>query len=171
MTKLSILTPSKSSEKTPVATHTNVKKTVSPHGYTEDEVIALKAQNMALKDALIAVKKAAEAQENKCKELVWYAKYRTRFPTKTASKRIENERREDVSKLKGIDGDFHHGFNSAMLAASRLFKEYASVPNLDDNFSDDEVDNLMSSHAERINQSVESFPNFYISPQQVEAEE
>jgi hypothetical protein len=34
---------------------------------------------------------------------------------------------KEISKLFTPDGDYHHGFHTGVLAASRLFKEQADI--------------------------------------------
>ena len=62
-----------------------------------------------------------------------YGNYLGRYPNHEASKRIENaeEHKDAISDLRGQDADYHHGFNSGLLAASRLFKEHADISHLD----------------------------------------
>lgn len=50
-----------------------------------------------------------------------------RFPNHEACSRIDSEHAGEIEKLRGEDGDFHHGFNSGLLAATRLFKEKADI--------------------------------------------
>lgn len=44
-----------------------------------------------------------------------------------ACDRIDNEYQEEIEKLRSNDGDFHHGFNSGVLAAVRMFKKKADI--------------------------------------------
>jgi hypothetical protein len=50
-----------------------------------------------------------------------------RYPNHEASKRIDGEYKDDIEKLRGNDGDFHHGFHTGLLAASRMFKENSDI--------------------------------------------
>ena len=56
-----------------------------------------------------------------------------RYPNHEASKRIETaeEHQKALSDLRGPDCDFHHGFNSGLLAASRMFKDHADISHLE----------------------------------------
>ena len=55
-----------------------------------------------------------------------------RYPNHEASQRIDEEYKEEIEKLRGDDGDFHHGFNSGVLAAVRMFKEKADILHVND---------------------------------------
>ena len=50
-----------------------------------------------------------------------------RFPTHPASKWLDHSKdhKDEIDKLHSMDGDFHHGFNSGVLAAARMFKDHA----------------------------------------------
>lgn len=52
-----------------------------------------------------------------------------RYPAHEVSKWLDHseEHSTDIDNLHGADGDFHHGFNSGVLAASRMFKDHADV--------------------------------------------
>ncbi len=52
-----------------------------------------------------------------------------RYPSHQVSKWLDSskEHSRDIDNLHSVDGDFHHGFNSGVLAASRLFKDHADV--------------------------------------------
>ncbi len=52
-----------------------------------------------------------------------------RYPAHEVSKWLDRseEHSTDIDNLHGTDGDFHHGFNSGVLAASRMFKDHADV--------------------------------------------
>jgi hypothetical protein len=148
---------SPSSAKTP-AVQLKRQVTVSPtHKSIEDEVIYLRSQNKLLSNALKAVKNAASEKLCKSYELVWYARNRSkcisydycislssftnrscfastaRYPSHQVSKWLDSskEHSRDIDNLHSADGDFHHGFNSGVLAASRLFKDHADVSHVD----------------------------------------
>lgn len=52
-----------------------------------------------------------------------------RYPSHQVSKWLDSskEHSRDIDNLHSVDGDFHHGFNSGVLAASRMFKDHADV--------------------------------------------
>lgn len=52
-----------------------------------------------------------------------------RYPNHEASKRLESsdEHREELEKLRSAEGDYHHGFHSGVLAASKMFQEHADI--------------------------------------------
>jgi hypothetical protein len=56
-----------------------------------------------------------------------------RYPSHKASKWLDSskEHSRDIDNLHSTDGDFHHGFNSGVLAASRMFKDHADVSHVD----------------------------------------
>jgi len=118
----------------------------------EDEVIYLRSQNKLLKNALNAVKDTASEKLFKSYKLVWYARnhsewwrwgqycimsvlmfinswtnhslHTARYPLHQVSKWLDSskEHSHDIDNLHSTDGDFHHGFNSDVLAASCMFK-------------------------------------------------
>eukprot|EP00804_Cyclotella_cryptica_P014172 CCRYP_005599-RA/>CCRYP_005599-RA protein AED:0.32 eAED:0.32 QI:71/1/1/1/1/1/3/427/169 len=156
----SIHTPSttKSASKTPAV---DLKRQVSmspTHKRLEDEVLFLRSQNKLLKSALGAVKDTATEKLSKSYELVWYARYRTRFPTHAASKWLDHskEHKSDIEKLHSIDGDFHHGFNSGVLAASRMFRDHADL-------DVGSVQDATPVHTEKIEESKKSFPDLSVN--------
>ena len=57
-----------------------------------------------------------------------------RYPNHEASKRIEQteEYKPEIQKLRGDDGDYFHGFNSGVLAATRMFNEKADILHVND---------------------------------------
>ena len=107
------------------------KATVSPSA-TKDDVQALRVRNQILTESLAAIKETASKELKKSFDLVWFAKYRYRYPNHEASQRIDEEYKEEIEKLRGDDGDFHHGFNSGVLAAVRMFKEKADILHVND---------------------------------------
>lgn len=134
-----------------------VSPTSSPQSMSE-EVLVLRARNKLLTQALAAIHSSSEKELKKRYDLVWFAKYRCksslqfasnddipvprklttpfaftdRHPNHEASERIDKEYQEDIEKLRGEDGDFHHGFNSGVLAAARMAKSIAEVAKADD---------------------------------------
>ncbi|KAL7462923.1 hypothetical protein ACHAXS_003292 [Conticribra weissflogii] len=132
--------------------------TISPTRKSlEDEVIYLRSQNKALKSAIKAVKKTASENLSKSYELVWYAKNRTRYPAHKVSNWLDksDEHSDDIKALKGSNGDYHHGFNSGLLAASRMFKEHVDIG---ENGPDSEDPWTLAS---KINQKVEASKNSF----------
>jgi len=79
------------------------------------------------------VKKAVQLMIENCNDkyfdLVWYARCDQQkrleeecYEALKACQRIENQYPEEIKRLKDFDGgDWEHGFNSGMLAASRLY--------------------------------------------------
>ena len=106
-------------------------------------------------------------------ELVWFARNRSRYPTHPDSKCIENSKfhREELAKLRTNDCDFHHGFNSGVLATSRLFKQISDVSHA---FNEDvqmeaNEDNLVLQHTEKVKKMKRNFPDLSVDsfPSQV----
>ncbi|KAL9184421.1 hypothetical protein ACHAXT_002507 [Thalassiosira profunda] len=156
-------TSAKSPAKTPAVALKRQVTAISPtHKSLEDELIYLRSQNKLLKTALDSVKDTATEKLSKSYELVWYARNRTRYPSHEASKWLDHskEHSHDIEDLHSGDADYFHGFNSGVLAASRMFKEHAEVSSVD---SDEDV--ISSSHAsatkhqQKVEKSKQSFPN------------
>ncbi|CAB9527685.1 expressed unknown protein [Seminavis robusta] len=138
----------------------------------EDEVIALRARNKVLLEALKGVNESATALKKKHFDLVWFARNRYRYPNHGASKRIQEseEHREDLDLLKSDDGDYHHGFQAGVLAASRMFQEQSDILHVNDQ---DEEEKLMANsikHREKVEESKTKFERRRSLPQ-VEAGE
>ena len=55
-------------------------------------------------------------------DIVWYAMNRCRLPNHDASRRIEcsPEYGRRIEELRSLDCDFHHGFNSGILATGKF---------------------------------------------------
>jgi hypothetical protein len=159
--KVSIVT--KDPAKTPAVELKRQVTSISPsHKTLEDEVIYLRSQNKLLKNALNAVKDTASEKLNKSYELVWYARNRTRYPSHEASKWLDHSKEHsgDIDNLHSADADYHHGFNSGVLAATRLFKEQADVEHLgSDDGSVGSAHEAETKLQEKIEKSKESFPN------------
>eukprot|EP00956_Cyclotella_meneghiniana_P009048 scaffold12414_cov84-Cyclotella_meneghiniana.AAC.9 len=106
-----------------------------------DEVKFLRTQNKVLKAAINAVKDTATEKLTKSYELNYLCKHTAnsweyfvpsfiaRFPTHPASKWLDHseKHKDEIDKLHSMDGDFHHGFNSGVLAAARMFKDHTEI--------------------------------------------
>jgi hypothetical protein len=81
-----------------------------------------------------------------------------RFPTHPASKWLDHSKdhKDEINKLQGMDGDFHHGFNSGVLAAARMFKDHAEV-----NF--DTLQKTEPAIKENIEESKKPFPDLSVN--------
>jgi hypothetical protein len=145
----------KNEMKIPVSSHSEHAKKKR-----EDELLVLQTKNKVLIDALKSIQNIADEQIKKNFDLVWFARNRSRFPNHAASKRIETseEHHESISKLRSKDGDFHHGFNSGLLAAARMFKDHADIAHVS-NKEKDEIVDVVSSYAKKIEKSKQFFPN------------
>jgi len=146
------------------ASKVNSKHSVSPD--QSDEMDTLRARNKVLTDALQHIQETAKAELKHKYDLVWFAKYRYRYPNHEASQRIDGskEHQEEIEKLRSDDGDFHHGFNCGVLAAARLFLDQSDVTHIN-NMQDLSSDMMLeaSKHATKIQQSKEQFPHFEVT--------
>lgn len=90
------------------------------------------------------------SERKKYQELVWYARSPRRDSSywddtpkeirKSAFKNqklVEKSYPEEVAKLLGPDTDWHHGFNSGMLAATRMFLMAAHPEKIDEEEGED----------------------------------
>lgn len=118
---------SKASETTKHA----VSPTSSPTTVNE-ELILLRARNKLLTQALSAIHASSKKEVKNKYDLVWFAKYRYRYPNHEASERIDKEYKDEIEKLRSDEGDFHHGFNSGVLAAARMFRDMSEAARIDD---------------------------------------
>jgi hypothetical protein len=84
-----------------------------------------------------------------------------RFPTHPASKWLDHSKdhKDDIGKLHSMDGDFHHGFNSGLLAAARMFKDHAESADVDF----DSAGETSSSIKKNIEESKASFPDLSVN--------
>lgn len=84
-----------------------------------------------------------------------------RFPTHPASKWLDHSKdhKDDIDKLHSMDGDFHHGFNSGLLAAARMFKDHAESADVDF----DSARETSSSTKKNIEESKASFPDLSVN--------
>ena len=87
-----------------------------------------------------------------------------RYPNNPASKRIDEEHKDEIDKLRSDDGDFHHGFNTGLLAAARMFKEKADVLHINefDELSPDLLDQA-AKHKEKIEEAQNKFPQIEVT--------
>mmetsp|Transcript_28869 Transcript_28869/g.44374 ORF Transcript_28869/g.44374 Transcript_28869/m.44374 type:complete len:160 (+) Transcript_28869:1-480(+) len=128
----------------------------------DEDIETLKARNRVLLNALKSISKSAEDHYKKSFELVWFANNRTRFPNHEVSKWLDHseEHREDIRNLRSDDGDFHHGFNSGVLAATRMFMDHADLSHVN-NFEKENADALIQAeqqHTTRVETSRAAFP-------------
>mmetsp|Transcript_25625 Transcript_25625/g.31559 ORF Transcript_25625/g.31559 Transcript_25625/m.31559 type:complete len:172 (-) Transcript_25625:229-744(-) len=137
----------------------------------QDEITQLKARNKVLTNALKDIQCCASGHLKHHFELVWFALNRTRYPNHPLSKNIEESEchREKLEKLRSNDGDFHHGFNSGVLATSRLFKHISDifeniVPNTHDGgvANDHEEETIVQKHHEEVEKVKTNFPDFSV---------
>lgn len=162
----------KTQDKIPVSKHIentkqradSIKVPISPKISLEDEVIALRARNKVLTGALKAVKDAAQDHSKLRHELVWYARNRCRYPNHAASKRLDmsKEHCDEIDKLRSDDGDYHHGFNSGVLAAARMFEAHADILHVNDEECHLKMKDIESQHVQNVKKSQTVFPNLNV---------
>ncbi|KAL3917751.1 MAG: hypothetical protein SGILL_004562 [Bacillariaceae sp.] len=122
-------------------------------------MIALRAKNEMLMETLAAIKQTADKELKEKFDLVWYAKFRYRYPNHEASARIDKEHKELIQHLRSEDGDYHHGFNSGVLAASRMFASQADVLHVNDLALSPELMEEAAKHQKTVAEAKESFPH------------
>ena len=90
---------------------------------------ALRSELEEVKKALEAVKSKAAKDSEKYLDLVWIARCNIDavlsdpdHPSRPGVVEIMAKHRLELRKLQGQDGDWQHGFNSGLLAASRMYK-------------------------------------------------
>jgi GNAT superfamily N-acetyltransferase len=83
-------------------------------------------------DTLAAIKQSTYKELKKKFDLVWYARFRYRYSNHEASSRIDKGYKEEIPELRSDEGDFHHSFNSGVLAASPMFASQADVLHIKD---------------------------------------
>lgn len=128
----------------------------------EDEIIALRARNQVLTDALKAIQDTAAKEEKRLYDLVWFARNRSRYPNHQSRYRIESseEHKKELENLQSDNADFYHGMHAGLLAASRLFKEHSDILHINE-INDVSQDLLQEAtkHKEKIRKSLEVFPH------------
>lgn len=132
-------------------------------GSLEDEVIALRARNMAMTKALQSIKETAEKERKRYHDLVWYARNRNRFPNHEARKRIETDEQhvEEIQKLATPEADYFHGIHSGILAATRVFEKQADILHINDKKDVGEVLSEAAKHEEKVAESLEAYPHVH----------
>ena len=94
------------------------------------EIKALRKENLRLENNLRALKKQTNVHMDWYCNLVWRARSRLADRDDMVLKNYEGAERERMknalAKLSSAEeGDWQHGFNSGMLAASRLYSDFA----------------------------------------------
>ena len=141
----------------------DAKHSISPDSKSaNEELIALRAKNKMLMETLAAIKQTANKELKEKFDLVWYAKFRYRYPNHEASARIDKEHKEMIQDLRSDDGDFHHGFNSGVLAASRMFATQADVLHINDIALSPELMEEGAKHQKKIEDAKEAFPHLEV---------
>jgi len=112
-----------------------------------------------------SVQTKIEELQEKYFDLVWLARSRTEnhdIPNvKAAFDRTRVKYPGELEKLRGENGSWQHGFNSGMLACSRLLNAYA-LPRYHrqviDSGEDDSSDEFVISRTQEIETAEEEFP-------------
>lgn len=96
-----------------------------------DELKRLREENRKLKDMHAAIVELTEQHEKKYFDLVWYAR---RYPVDALDPyirglmdKVEAEHTTETKDLASEKGDWTHGFNSGLLAASRLYSSFTAL--------------------------------------------
>ena len=121
---------------------------------------ALRARNRTLTHTLKAIKDTAAKEEKRLYDLVWFARNRSRYPNHESRHRIQNaeEYQDELAKLMTGEADFHHGMHTGLLAASRLFKDYADILHINDHT--EVTGDLLGAFGEHMKKVEESHKNF-----------
>lgn len=137
----------------------------NPTSEIEKELADVRAQNKLLLESMMALEQDASAIVKDNFERVWFAENRMRFPTSEHSKRLENDgnHAEAIAKLRSNEGDYHHGFNSGLLAAGRLFRE--NVKGFKElTFSGGKVNDVTRMLEKKMEENRAYFPNSTVHP-------
>lgn len=96
-----------------------------------DELKRLREENRKLREMHAALEGLAKGHSDKYCDLVWLARsdrYGSEPHIREIIEKKIAEYPEDYAEMKDPDtGDWTHGFNSGMLAASRLYHEYTAL--------------------------------------------
>ena len=100
-----------------------------------EELMKLRSENAKLEEALRNVRTCANRKAEYYVNLVWLARGQEgddrlnndRLRQSISELGCQDEFSRDVANLEGSEGDWHHGFNSGVLAASRLCGDMASA--------------------------------------------
>ena len=134
-----------------------------------EERDALRAELAEAKKALDAVKAKAAMHTDKYCDLVWIARknreealHNTSHPSHGGVVEVINKYPDEVLTLSGPHGNFSHGFNSGILAASRMYFDLSASceEDLDEELEDDLEDGqpLLARLDAHRQQAVEDFP-------------
>lgn len=133
----------------------------------DSEISNLRAQNLMLKGAIAALKEDASDMVKVNFERVWFANNRICFPASEHSRRLEMDPQqcEAIGQLRGEDADYHHGFNSGLLAAGRLFRDHIKVIQDDaPNVNCETLKGVATRLEQKLQENQEKFPNSVVDP-------
>jgi len=155
--------PITETDRFPAQTHSKIPSINTSCMSPEEEVMELRAWNKILNNVLEAVKETASSKIIEKFDLVWFAQNRCRFPNHQDTNWIEKapEYQNEISKLRGNDGDFYHGFNSGVLATSRMFKQLVNTPALSTTDKSEfflKHESILSEQKEKFQEAKMSFP-------------
>lgn len=122
---------------------------------------------LRLEEAETALKEIQERSREDCEkynDLVWFARASPERNPQSASPymQIANKYPAECDEIKSMDGDWAHGFNSGVLATSRLYSELAiHRPDQDFCDSDDDEDNTTLSERFKMRRewAIDEFPD------------
>ena len=87
----------------------------------EENINQIKEENGRLKKRLELIETVIKDKTDYSWDLVWYARSHPNEPLgEKGRQEVEEKYPEKVEELKGKDTNWHHGYNSAALALSRL---------------------------------------------------
>ena len=95
---------------------------------SQEKEVCYKIWNNIIIESLMSVKDTASKKEKEAYELVWFTQFRSRYPKHNDSEQIEQKYKEKIEQLRGNEGPFYHGFNSGVLAFSRMILRVCQIP-------------------------------------------
>ena len=136
----------------------------------EEENRLLRARVKILSDQLKQVRRVADEQIRLSFALVWFARNNDNFPDDEIIGHIRQspEFAPSVQQLVGLQSDYWTGFNTGLLAASRMFKDVSTPPKVSEETEDkmqisslweETVLGISSRQAEQIEASRRAFPD------------
>ena len=121
---------------------TNAALNVVANHLEGSEIKALRKENLRLENNLKALKKQTKVHMEWYFHLVWAARGQNR--DQVVLDKYEGAEREslklELGKLSSESGNWQHGFNSGMLAASRLYSDFAHAGSVVEDEEGEEVE-------------------------------
>ena len=112
-----------------------------------DENEKLKKEVEFYKSVLEEIHDESHKYSEKYCDLVWLARTHNledpNGPNYKDTKELADKHKEDFEKLSSDAGDWHHGFNSGILALSRLFGDLSDMDPPDSYYDEDEEGDVL----------------------------